>query len=65
MANRRNAMARHHGADDPRVTELDGEWRTEKIAAVIEKVLVGAPPLSQAQKDRIFALLDGKAVAAS
>ena len=63
IANRRKAIVRHHGADDPRVAELDDELRAEKIAAAIRKALDGAPPLSQAQRDRINALLDGRTAA--
>jgi hypothetical protein len=58
LANRRRIIIRHHGPDDPRVAELDGEVRAGKIENFITKVMAGAPPLTPAQKRRLRSMID-------
>lgn len=55
------ALVRHRGADDPAVLEAKRELAAENIASYVERVVAGAPPLTPEQRDRIAALLGGRA----
>lgn len=42
---------------DGDTTDLDRDLAAEKLAAYIRKTVAGAPPLSEAQRDRLHLLL--------
>ena len=50
---------RDHGADHILVAEARRDFRAARLAAYIEKVVNAAPPLTNAQRDRLAVLLRG------
>jgi len=48
---------RRHRPNDPKTDELAAEFKADRLAQHIRRVVDSAPPLSQAQKDRLAVLL--------
>jgi hypothetical protein len=57
------SLSRSRTADDPTLLEARRNFRAERLAAHVTKVVAQAPPLTPAQRDRIAALLRGGQVA--
>jgi ribosomal protein L4 len=55
----RVAALRRHRPNDPKTHELAAKFKAERLAQHISRVVDSAPPLSQAQKDRLAVLLRG------
>ncbi len=55
------ALRRHH-PNDPKTHELAASFKADRLAQHIQRVVDSAPPLSQAQKDRLAILLQGAGV---
>ena len=53
----RVAAMRRHRPNDPKTDELAAEFKADRLAQHIRRVVDSAPPLSQAQKDRLAVLL--------
>jgi len=53
------ALSRSRSADDPDLIEARRNLRAEVLAAHVEKSLATAPPLTDAQRQRIARLLIG------
>lgn len=53
------SLTRSRAADDPDLIEARRNLRAERLADHIAKVVAEAPPLTEAQKDRLAALLRG------
>jgi hypothetical protein len=51
-----NTVKNHPGTD---VTELRRQYKAERLAEHIEKVVAQAPPLTNEQRDRLALLLRG------
>jgi hypothetical protein len=56
LRNRRAALIRHHGADDPRAREADREYQEALAEERIRKLVDDAPPLSEAVRARLSEL---------
>jgi len=52
------ALTRHH-PDDQKTIDLARDFKAERLAEYIERVVDAAPPLSQAQRDKLAILLRG------
>ena len=52
------AMQRHH-PDEPETVEVKRQFRADRLAEHISRVVDSAPPLSPAQRDRLAQLLRG------
>jgi hypothetical protein len=52
------ALKRHH-PNDQDTFELARDFRAERLAEYIQRVLDMAPPLTQAQRDKLAILLGG------
>jgi hypothetical protein len=50
------ALTRHH-PNDKTTVDLARDFKAERLAEYIERVVDSAPPLTQAQRDRLAALL--------
>jgi hypothetical protein len=50
---------RRHRPNDPETDELATKFKADRLAQHIRSVVDSAPPLSQAQKDRLAVLLRG------
>ncbi|APE15702.1 hypothetical protein BOH72_11210 [Mycobacterium sp. WY10] len=53
--------AKAFGPDHPKTIEARRNFRAEKLADHVRKVVAEAPPLTQEQRDRIAAILRGGA----
>lgn len=53
------ALTRHH-PDDPATIELARDFKAERLAEHIERVVAAAPPLTAEQLWRLVALLGGQ-----
>ena len=53
------ALSRHRDANDPVLIEAKRELVTDTLSRHIEKVVADAPPLTDAQRERIAAALGG------
>jgi len=53
----RVAAMRRHRPNDPKTDELAASFKADRLAQHIRRVVDAAPPLSQAQKDRLAVLL--------
>lgn len=51
------SLTRSRAADDPELIEARTNLAAEKLAAYVSAVVAEAPPLTDAQRDRIAALL--------
>ncbi|MGC5246435.1 hypothetical protein ACPXB3_05870 [Gordonia sp. DT219] len=51
------ALSRSRTADDPELIAAHRDLRAERLADHVQKVLADAPPLTDAQRERIAALL--------
>ena len=51
------SLTRSRSADDPELIEARTNLAAEKLAAYVSAVVAEAPPLTDAQRDRIAALL--------
>ncbi|MCV7566380.1 hypothetical protein M3F34_000185 [Micrococcus luteus] len=51
------SLTRSRPADDPQLIEARRALAAEKLAAYVSKTVAEAPPLTDAQRDRIAALL--------
>lgn len=51
------SLTRSRPADDPELIEARRNLRAEKLAEYVARVVAEAPPLTDAQRDRIAALL--------
>ncbi|MCV7750891.1 hypothetical protein O3783_01265 [Micrococcus luteus] len=51
------SLTRSRPADDPELIEARTNLAAEKLAAYVSAVVAEAPPLTDAQRDRIAALL--------
>jgi hypothetical protein len=51
------ALCRDRDPDDPELIDARRSLRAERLAEHVDKVLAGFPPLTDAQLDRIAALL--------
>ncbi len=60
-ARARLAAAKRHHPDDDKTHKLAAQYKTERLAKHIERLLATAPPLSQDQRDRLAVLLRGAA----
>lgn len=58
-ARARLAAAKRHHPDDDKTHELSAQFKTDRLAQHIERLLATAPPLSQDQRGRLAALLRG------
>ena len=52
------ALQRHH-PDDPKTAQLAADFKTDRLAQHIARVVDAAPPLSFEQRDRLALLLSG------
>jgi len=52
------ALTRHH-PNDKTTTDLARDFRAERLAEYIKRAVDKAPPLTQAQRDRLAVLLQG------
>ncbi len=52
------ALKRHH-PNDQETFELARDFKAERLAEYIERVVDAAPPLTQAQRDKLATLLGG------
>ena len=52
------ALTRHH-PDDQKTIDLARDFKAERLAEYIERVVDAAPPLTQAQRDNLAILLRG------
>ena len=52
------ALTRHH-PDDQQTIDLARDFKAERLAEYIERVVDAAPPLTQAQRDNLAILLRG------
>lgn len=55
----RVAAAKRHHPDDPATTELAAEFKADRLALHIQRVVDEAPPLSPEQRARLSLLLRG------
>jgi hypothetical protein len=55
--NRYGAAARHHGLASVEAVAARANMTTEKVVAFLERVMADAPPLTDAQCDRIVGAL--------
>jgi hypothetical protein len=55
------SLSRSRTADDPTLLEARRNFRAERLAEHVRRVVAAAPPLSAAQRDKIAALLRGGA----
>lgn len=53
------ALSRSRSADDPELIAARQNLKTERLADHIAKVVGEAPPLTEAQRDRLAGLLRG------
>ncbi len=60
---RHNSLRRYRPADDPEVLAARRDLRAARLADYIERVVSEAPPLTDAQRDRLALLLRGGAAA--
>lgn len=51
------SLSRSRNADDPEFIDAKRDLASEKIAQYIERVVADAPPLTDAQRSRLAALL--------
>lgn len=58
-ARARVAAAQRHHPNDPKTAELTAEFKAQRLADHIARVVDSAPPLSPAQRDRLAQLLRG------
>jgi hypothetical protein len=56
---RHNVLLRYRSADDPVVVEARRDLRAVRAEAYIKKLVDDAPPLTDAQRDRLALLLRG------
>lgn len=59
LAGRLAAVEKHHGPDDPRVSELRRDLAAERLDEAIRDAVTAAPPLTDAQRRRLAAILLG------
>jgi len=57
--NRVASLSRSRPADDPDLIAARGDLAATKLAAYVERVVAGAPPLTDDQVARVVALLRG------
>ena len=57
LSRRRNALARHRGADDPATLEADRELHAAQLEERIQQALASAPPLTPAQRRRLARMI--------
>ena len=55
----RVAAKRRHHPNDPETDKLAAEFKTDRLAQHIQKIVDQAPPLSQSQRDALAILLCG------
>ncbi|MDP9434941.1 MAG: hypothetical protein M3P93_07010 [Actinomycetota bacterium] len=53
----RLAAKRRHHPDDPETDRLAADFKADRLAAYIQRVVDGAPPLTAEQRDRLALLL--------
>lgn len=56
-AARVSVLQRHHGQDDPRLSEARRDLRAAELEEHVQRIVDAAPPLTSAQRDKIAALL--------
>jgi hypothetical protein len=56
-ARARVAAQRRHHPDDPETDRLAADFKADRLAAYIQRVVDEAPPLSSEQRDRLALLL--------
>ena len=54
---RLNALQRHRAADDPEIVTARRDLRAARAADYVRKLVDGAPPLTDEQRDRLAVLL--------
>lgn len=59
----RIAALRRHRPEAPETVELAAEFKTDRLAQYIARIVDTAPPLSSEQRDRLALLLRGAGVA--
>lgn len=59
------SLSRTRSADDPEVLDARRDLRAERLADHISRVVDEAPPLTDAQRDRLASLLRGGGQVAS
>ncbi len=52
------ALKRHH-PDDPKTAEAAAQFKADRLAEYIQRLVADAPPLSPEQRDRLALLLRG------
>ncbi len=58
-ARARVAAQRRHHPDDPETDRLAADFKADRLAAYIQRVVDEAPPLTAHQRDRLALLLRG------
>lgn len=58
-AQARAAAMKRHAPDSPVTTQLQTEFRAQRLAEHIKKIVDAAPPLTPEQRDRLALLLRG------
>lgn len=53
------ALSRDRSPDDPQLLDARRDLRAERLAQAIERTVAEAPPLTDAQRDRLTSLLAG------
>lgn len=61
LSRRYNAMQRHHGADAPETLEAERDLRALQLQEYIREKIAATPPLTDAQLERVRALLPATA----
>ncbi len=58
-ARARVAAAKRHHPDSPKTAQLTAEFKADRLALHIRRVVDSAPPLTAEQRDRLALLLHG------
>lgn len=62
LANRKAALHRHFGPDDPRTLAATAALRRALLRAAIEEAVASEPPMTRSERRELAALLTGMGV---
>ncbi len=59
LSSRKAALTRHYGDDDPRTLKVAAALRQALLKKAIEQAVTTLPPMTDAERDELTALLAG------